>query len=282
MAAAELDLLRIANAVSSHGVASTTAGGGEDADGYQAKASESISVWVRDDIGEGIGQLEERIEKLQAAALRLVANDAGLASQLRLLRSIPGIATTSGIQLLSELCVLPADMTAKQWVAHAGLDPRRHQSGSSIDKAVRISKAGNRYVRRALYMPALVALHRDPHVGAFYDHLLERGKARMQAVVAVMRKLLHAAWGMFRSGSTWQGKCFYAGLVETCDSVPRPSRSPEPPAERRPPIAHKEAAPSGAVLDKGAVGCDGRGAIHGREAPSACILPLSGASAVVG
>ncbi len=165
MAAAELDLLRIANTVSLRGVARAAAGGGEDADGYQANASGSISVWVSGDIGEGIGQLEERIEKLQAAALRLVANDAGLASQLRLLRRVPGIATTSGIQPLSELCVLPADMTAKQWLAHAGLDPRRHQSGSSIDKAVRISKAGNRYVRRALYMPASGTAPAGPHVG---------------------------------------------------------------------------------------------------------------------
>ncbi len=151
MAAAELDLLRIANAVSLRGVARAAAGGGEDADGYQANASGSISVWVSGDIGEGIGQLEERIEKLQAAALRLVANDAGLASQLRLLRRVPGIATTSGIQPLSELCVLPADMTAKQWLGPPTLDPRRHQSGSSMDKAVRNSRAGNRTIRQAVH-----------------------------------------------------------------------------------------------------------------------------------
>ena len=94
------------------------------------------------------------------SALELVASDVVLAGQLRLLCSIPGIAATSGLQVLSELCVLPADMNVRQWVAHAGLDPRRQQSGSSIDKAARISKAGNRYLRRALYMPALVALPR--------------------------------------------------------------------------------------------------------------------------
>ncbi len=126
----------------------------------RAEASRSVSRWVHEDIAEGIQQLQARIDKLQSRALELVASDVVLAGQLRLLCSIPGIAATSGLQVLSELCVLPADMNVRQWVAHAGLDPRRQQSGSSIDKAARISKAGNRYLRRALYMPALVALPR--------------------------------------------------------------------------------------------------------------------------
>lgn len=51
----------------------------------------------------------------------------------------------------TELMVLPADMTAKQWVAYAGLDPRYIESGSSVAKKPRLSKAGNKYIRQALY-----------------------------------------------------------------------------------------------------------------------------------
>jgi len=53
-------------------------------------------------------------------------------------------------------------------------------------------------------MPALVALRREPHLRAFYQRLLSRGKARLQAVVA-MRKLLHALFAMFRSNQSYDG-----------------------------------------------------------------------------
>ena len=83
-----------------------------------------------------------------------------------------GIAATSAIALLGELLLLPPDLTHKQWVKFAGLDPRQHQSGKSIDKPARLSKAGNRYIRHALYMPALSAKAHDPHVKAYFEHLL--------------------------------------------------------------------------------------------------------------
>ena len=96
-----------------------------------------------------------------------------------------------------------------QWVAHAGLDPTEYTSGSSVKKRARISKVGNRNLRRALYMPALVASQHETHIRAFYEHLLDNGKLPLQALVAVMRKLLHAIFGMFKSGKQFEGEKFY-------------------------------------------------------------------------
>ena len=101
---------------------------------------------------------------------------------------------------------LAPDMTARQWVAHAGLDPRHHDSGTSIHKPARISRAGNRYLRAALFMPALVATQHDPNIRAFYQKLVDRGKTKMQAIVAVMRKLLHALHGMLHTDSDFVEK----------------------------------------------------------------------------
>ena len=109
-----------------------------------------------------------------------------------------GIAEASAMRLLGELLVLPDDLAAPQWVAHAGLDPRPYDSGTSVHRPRRIRKVGNRHLRAALYMPALVAIQHEPNVKAFYDKLLAAGKKPMQAVVAVMRKLLHAIWGMLK------------------------------------------------------------------------------------
>ncbi len=82
--------------------------------------------------------------------------------------------------------------------------------GSSVEKKPRISKAGNKHLRRALYMPALVAVRHDPHLRAFYEHLRARGKAKMQALVAAMRKLLHAIFGIFKHDQSFDGSKVFA------------------------------------------------------------------------
>jgi transposase len=91
------------------------------------------------------------------------------------------------------------------WVAHSGLDPAHETSGSWVRKASRSSRAGNRHLRRALYMPALVASRCDPHMKVFFENLLARNKARLQALIAVARKLLRAIYGIFRSGLKYEG-----------------------------------------------------------------------------
>ena len=169
----------------------------------------SISVagarCVQQDLKRSLRDLQRRIEKLRAAALALVRQDSELRPQLELLLSMPGIGEVSALNLLGELALLAPGLSVRQWVAHSGLDPAHHQSGTSVHKRSRISRAGNRYLRRALYMPALVAVRHDPHLRAFYQTLLARHKAKLQALVAVARKMLHAIFGMFR------GHCAYCG-----------------------------------------------------------------------
>lgn len=132
-----------------------------------------------------------------------------LQREIQQLRSVPGIGTVSAIQVLAELLLLPADRDVRQWVAYAGLDPREYSSGTSLRKYPRISKVGNRHLRHALYMPALVASRHEPHLRAFYEQLLARGKKKRPALIAVARKLLHAIYGMFRSGQDYDGARVY-------------------------------------------------------------------------
>ena len=109
--------------------------------------------------------------------------------------------------------LLPEGMSVRQWVAHSGLDPAHHTSGSSVEKRSRISRAGNRYLRRALYMPALVSSRSDAHLEAFYQLLLARHKRPMQALIALARKILHAIFGIFRSGREYDGARLFPELV---------------------------------------------------------------------
>ena len=176
--------------------------------------SRSTPGFVLDEIRQGIEQLDDQIQRLEANTLALVEEHAALSAIYARLLSVKGIGTKSAIQLMGELLVLPEDMAAKQWVAMAGLDPREHRSGSSVEKKARISKAGNKYLRMALYMPALSASRHEPHVRAYYLHLIEdRGLKKIQAVCAVMRKLLHAIHGMLRHDADFDGARFYRGAA---------------------------------------------------------------------
>lgn len=174
------------------------------------RSSEGHSRLVANDVEVNIRHLGRRIDQMVEQAVALVQEHAALAKAYGHLTSVKGIAAKSAVSILPELLVLPAGMTPKQWVAHAGLDPREHESGTSVRGRVRISKVGSVHLRRALYMPAVVASRTEPRVKAFYEELLARGKKPQVAHIAVMRKLLHAVHGMLRHGSDFDGERFRA------------------------------------------------------------------------
>lgn len=165
---------------------------------------------VLKDANLAISQLEKRIDNLTTAALLLIAKHPELARILHLLISIKGIAETSAIALMGELLLLPPDLSHRQWVKFAGLDPQAFESGKSVHKKTRLAKSGNAHIRAALYMPALSAKEHDPHVKAYFQHLVDNGKLPLQAVCAVMRKLLHAIHGMLKHNQPFDNSRFYA------------------------------------------------------------------------
>ena len=161
------------------------------------------------DIREHLRYLQRHAERIQAAAIALMKQHERLVEDLYLLDSVPGIAELSAMKLVAELSVLAEGLSPAQWVAQAGLDPRPQESGTSIRSPRRISKQGNAKLRAALFMPALAAIRKDPNVNAFYNALLARGKLKMQAITAVMRKLLHAIWGILEHRKEWDGSKFF-------------------------------------------------------------------------
>jgi transposase len=174
----------------------------------------TLPIIVRD-LRRSIASVQAAIAKLSREAHKLIAADDQLDRRFHLLQSAPGIGELSALQLLGELVLVPANCDVRQWVAYAGLDPRQYQSGSSVRKKVGISKVGNRHIRRALYMPALSAACHNPHLKSFYQHLQTNGKCKMVALIAVMRKLLHAIYGMFKHNATFDGTKLYPAFTQT-------------------------------------------------------------------
>jgi transposase len=172
---------------------------------HAVQASLVLAPVVAKELARHTRYLEQRMAKLRQKAQRIVQKDPELQQRWHHLLSMPGIGEISALQILGELAVLPPTLDARQWVAHCGLDPKRFESGTSVHAKPRISKAGNRYLRAALYMPALVAVQHDPGAAGFYRRLKEHGKAKLAALTAVMRKLLHGIYGMFRGDQDYDG-----------------------------------------------------------------------------
>lgn len=180
-----------------------------------SSSCQGLSPAVRKDIEGHMSQLQRRIENLMEHAGELIGKHQELRESSQRLISIKGIAQASAVHLMAELLLLPDDMTSRQWVAYAGLDPKHHESGSSVHKPPRISRTGNAQLRESLFMPALVAVRYEPHIKAFYEKLQKRGKTPMQALVAVMRKLLHSIHGMLKNRQDFQGQKFFAVDTQT-------------------------------------------------------------------
>jgi transposase len=145
----------------------------------------------------------EYLKQQQALIKQLISDHfdkhPDLKQQRDLLVSIPGIGAQTAAVLLSEIGRIEDYQNARQLAAHAGLTPSERSSGTSVHGKTRLSCTGNSRLRKALYMPAVVSMRHNPLLKAFSERLLDRGKAKMQAIGAIMRKLVHLAFGILKS-----------------------------------------------------------------------------------
>jgi transposase len=149
-------------------------------------------------IAAHIAFLDDQIATIQAQIEDHIDNHPHLRQQRDLLTSIPGIGDQTAAHFLAEVIDVHRFQSAQQLAAYAGLTPRNHHSGSSVHKPGRLVKTGNSYLRKALYMPALAAMRWNPIIRALVERLDARGKKRMTIVGAVMRKLVHLAFGVLK------------------------------------------------------------------------------------
>jgi transposase len=117
-----------------------------------------------------------------------------------LLLSIPGIGEKTVASLLAELGLMEQFGKARQVAAFSGLTPRPYESGTSVKKRESFCKLGSARLRKALYFPAMSALRHNPLVQALGARLRAAGKGEMVVLGAAMRKLLHLAYGVLKSG----------------------------------------------------------------------------------
>jgi transposase len=168
------------------------------------------ALLVRDSLTEHITFLDQEIKRTTDLVRQHIDQHPTLKEQRELLVSIPGIGETTAAKLLAEMLDVKLYKSVRQLAAFAGLAPHLHESGSSIKRKARLSKTGAPRLRKALYFPAIAAIKYNPYIKAMSLRLKERGLCPMQIIGAAMRKLVHLAYGVLKSG-----KPFDPALVKT-------------------------------------------------------------------
>lgn len=154
---------------------------------------------VQQSIKSLITFIEAEITRIDELIKSHIDNDSVLKSQKDLLKSIPGIGDTTASVVLAELPGIEKFEKVNKLVAFVGLSPREHSSGSSVRGKPTISKVGNFRLRKALYMPALIAKFRNPAVHALCERLEAKGKSSKTIICACMTKLLHIIFGVLKT-----------------------------------------------------------------------------------
>lgn len=154
---------------------------------------------VKPGIVTHIEWLDEQIKVLAKEIREHMDGDSNLKDKQELLDSIPGLGERTIAILLAYYADLERFGNARQAAAFAGVDPRQHESGTSVKMKPRMSKIGHAFLRKSLYMPALVALYKTAWGRRFRERLAAAGKPPKLIIGAMMRKLIHVAFGVLKS-----------------------------------------------------------------------------------
>lgn len=168
---------------------------------------------VRPQLEEHIVFLDNQITHTKQQIKDHLKQHPDLQQQVELLKSIPGLGDLTAYRLVAEIRAITTFDNVRELVAYVGLDPTRHDSGRSVHGGHSISRQGRASLRAALYMPALVAMKHNLPLKAFAERLKANGKLPKQIIVSVMRKLLHQAYGILKSGQPFDPHYHHLSLI---------------------------------------------------------------------
>jgi len=157
-----------------------------------------LPALVAAQIDARLSALERDLEEVEAERRRIAREDAALARDAEALRGLPGVGEATALLVLALAGNVEDYPSAQSYAADAGLAPCRRESGAWKGKS-RLSRQGDASLRSGLYMAAVAAARCDPLMRGFKERLLQRGKTKMQALVACMRKLLMRCYGVLKA-----------------------------------------------------------------------------------
>lgn len=164
----------------------------------------AIDKEIRRSLEMLIKTINKEIEKVDKQIGSRIDGMPELKEKADKLKSVPGIGDTTAAMLVSELPEL-GTLNRRQIASLVGIAPINRDSGTFRGK--RMTGGGRKNVRNRLFMPTLVAIRHNPALRKYYRRLVdEKGKKKMVAVVATMRKLLCTMNAMLKNNQHWEVK----------------------------------------------------------------------------
>lgn len=143
----------------------------------------------------------------------VIKQDEEAMNAMKLISSIPGVGQLTAVIILAETNGFELVRNKKQLTAYAGLDVREKLSGTSVKGKPRISKRGNRYIRKALYMPALAAIRSNEKHKIFFIRLVSKHGIKMKGAVAVQRKILELSYILVKNKQAFDPDYNETGMI---------------------------------------------------------------------
>jgi len=150
-----------------------------------------------------IAEIEKEIGRCTKEITMLVKSDPDLDKKVEKLSTIKGIGMITMVTILAETMAFEQFGSAKQLVSYAGYDVVQRESGTSVKGKTRISKKGNRYIRNALYFPAMVACRYNPSLKETYLRIIQKKSSKMVGQVAIQRKLLILMYTIWKNDTVF-------------------------------------------------------------------------------
>lgn len=147
--------------------------------------------------------LDKQITQVEEEIKALVKRDKAVKKSVELIESIPGVGLLTAATVLAETNGFDLIRNKRQLTSYAGLDVKEKLSGTSVKGKPKISKKGNRYLRKAMYMPALTAIRYEGRFKTLFIRLVSKHGIKMKAAVPVQRKLLELIYTLYKTNTVF-------------------------------------------------------------------------------
>jgi len=180
----------------------------------QAEAEPNLSSIQR--IKKRIQFLNKQEKEIKTEITALAKTDEQVDKSVKVTSSVTGIGVLTAVTVLAETNGFELIRNKRQVSSYAGFDVIQKESGTSVKGKSRISKRGNKYLRKAMHLPALAAIRHDERFKAIYARLIARHGIKMKAVVAVQRKLLEIMYTVYKTNTPYDKN--YLKRIETVNA----------------------------------------------------------------
>jgi transposase len=143
--------------------------------------------------------LNKQEQEIKADIDSYIKNEDEIKAQIDNITSIPGVGKLTAIAVLAETNGFELIRNKRQLASYAGFDIKEKQSGTSIKGKSKISKKGNRHLRKAMHLPSLSAVKHDENFKEIYARLISKHGIKMKALIAIQRKLLELTYVLFKN-----------------------------------------------------------------------------------